>query len=108
MSRGCLHCEDMGCRRCIPIAEQLAAVGGEQGLTAEEIELAALRQRVAVLEGELLQEKQRNDNLAAEVQRLRLQEVAVWAVLGKAWKQDGFTLAQAVEAKCRALEGLRS
>lgn len=106
MSSGCARCEGWGCRTCIPLAMQLEADGGEQGLTAEELEAIRLRQRVAVLEGEIADEKKRNENLGREVQRLRLQEVAVWAVLGKAWRREDITLAQAVEAKCRALEGL--
>lgn len=105
-ARGCIHCEDMGCTRCKPIAEQLETAGGEQGLTADELEAIRLRRRVSELEGELADEKKRKESLGREVQRLRLQEVAVWAVLGKTWRRDDVTLAQAVEAKCRTLEGL--
>lgn len=64
-ARGCLRCEDMGCRRCLPLAEQIAAVSGEQGLSADELELVRLRNQVAVLEGEVLRERQRADKFKA-------------------------------------------
>lgn len=65
----------MGCRRCLPLAEQIAAVSGEQGLSADELELVRLRNQVAVLEGEVLRERQRADRfktgLRCEWQQLR-------------------------------------
>lgn len=55
----CLHCSGWGCRRCRPPHEVAAAAGGDNGFTADELELVALRYRVVGLTNELDETRQR-------------------------------------------------
>lgn len=48
----CVHCESWGCTRCKPMHEVAASTRGEGGLTEAELEVVALRNRVAELEVE--------------------------------------------------------
>lgn len=48
----CLHCDGWACSRCRPPHEVAASTGGEQGLSQEELEIVALRNRVLELETE--------------------------------------------------------
>lgn len=53
MSAACIHCDGWGCTHCRPPAQRLAQASGEQGLTAEELDVVTLRNRVRELEAAL-------------------------------------------------------
>jgi peptidoglycan hydrolase CwlO-like protein len=67
----CIHCQDWGCLRCAAPAVVLERTGGEQSLTADEHELAKLRNQVVKLQGELLDAQTAAAVAQREVERLR-------------------------------------
>lgn len=77
-STGHLACEGWGCRTCLPISDQLEHAGGEQGLTADEHELAQARR--------LLHEAKE--------------------ALGAGWLAGGVSLAEGIRRKTAELERL--
>lgn len=46
----CGRCDGWGCLKCMPEAQRLERLGGEQGLDAEELELVRLRAEVRRLD----------------------------------------------------------
>lgn len=69
MSAACIHCDGWGCTHCRPLAQRLAQASGEQGLTAEELDVVALRNRVRELDEELLANQILVAKLVATVKR---------------------------------------
>lgn len=98
-AEGCIHCSGWGCQRCRDPLAQAERRGGEQGLTAEELQLSRLEHQVVQLQTDLL-----TAQTAAAVAQRELADAR--RVIGDAWLAGGATLAQAIQRKTASLERL--